>query len=107
VPNLCAPARRSLRSCQIFKPAARGTGLASGASEPAAAGGRDTCMRSWIATGCCLAVVSAAIGIGPMAHAEDDQAPAGGEATAAAAAPAPDPTRGGWDAFLDPLRDFE
>jgi len=64
-------------------------------------------MRSWIATGCCLAVVSAAIGIGPMAHAEDDQAPAGGEATAAAAAPAPDPTRGGWDAFLDPLRDFE
>jgi hypothetical protein len=44
-----------------------------------------------------------------VAPARADEAPAtGGEAAApAAAAPAPDPTRGGWDAFLDPLRDFE
>src|SRR5690242_17662992 len=33
-----------------------------------------------------------------------DEAPAGGTA---AAAPPPDPTRGQWDSFLDPLRDWE
>src|SRR5215468_617194 len=37
------------------------------------------------------------------------EAPAGGttEAAPAANAPPPDPTRGQWDSFLDPLRDFE
>ncbi|HLY37849.1 MAG TPA: outer membrane beta-barrel protein [Candidatus Binatia bacterium] len=34
----------------------------------------------------------------------DEAAPAEGTS---AAAPAPDPTRGQWDSFLDPLRDFE
>jgi hypothetical protein len=39
-----------------------------------------------------------------------DEAPAAGgtaEAAPAANAPPPDPTRGQWDSFLDPLRDFE
>ena len=37
------------------------------------------------------------------------EAPAGGTTAAAPAAnaPPPDPTRGQWDSFLDPLRDFE
>jgi hypothetical protein len=37
-----------------------------------------------------------------------EQAPSGeGTGQPAEAAPAPDPTRGQWDSFLDPLRDFE
>jgi hypothetical protein len=38
----------------------------------------------------------------------DEPPAAGGTAAAPAAnAPPPDPTRGKWDSFLDPLRDFE
>jgi hypothetical protein len=58
-------------------------------------------MRNWIVRGCCLGIALASICIGPPARAEEA---AGG----AAAAEAPkDPTRGGWDSFLDPFRDFE
>src|SRR4029077_18726216 len=49
-----------------------------------------------------MALLAAIVAWGRQPRA--DEAPAGG---APATAPPPDPTRGQWDAFLDPLRDFE
>ncbi len=53
----------------------------------------------------CLAATIAFTGLAGLSTARAEEA-AGGEA-AAAQAPPPDPTRGQWDSFLDPLRDFE
>ena len=57
----------------------------------------------------CGAVAMATIlSVGARSSWAQEAAPQGGTAAAPAAnAPPPDPTRGKWDSFLDPLRDFE
>src|SRR5262245_66537551 len=56
------------------------------------------------------AIATATIAIVWASSVWAEEAPAAGgttEAAPAANAPPPDPTRGQWDSFLDPLRDFE
>src|SRR5438094_730377 len=73
-------------------------GLAGCWREPGWPGRRRLDMRTTLV----IAFLAAILVWGVSARAEE--APAEG---AAEKAPPPDPTRGQWDSFLDPLRDFE
>src|SRR5215470_17065669 len=64
-------------------------------------------MEMRIALRGCGAIAMAIILSAGASSAWADEPPAAGGATPAANAPPPDPTRGQWDSFLDPLRDFE
>src|SRR5262249_43870368 len=66
-------------------------------------------MEMRIALRACGAIAMASILTVGASSAWAEEAPAAGgtEAAPAANAPPPDPTRGQWDSFLDPLRDFE
>ncbi len=62
-------------------------------------------MRTLIMSGCLAAAMAGMGPVGGTARADEAAAPEG--AAPAASQPPPDPTRGQWDSFLDPLRDFE
>ena len=58
--------------------------------------------------GCGAIAMATILSFGARSSWAQEAAPQGGTAAAPAAnAPPPDPTRGKWDSFLDPLRDFE
>src|SRR5262249_48136082 len=57
---------------------------------------------------CGAIAMATMLSVGARSSWAQEAAPPGGTAAAPAAnAPPPDPTRGKWDSFLDPLRDFE
>src|SRR5262245_24561809 len=76
-------------------------GLAECRREPGWPGRRRLDMRMTLV----IAVLAAILAWGWRSGARAEEAPA--EGGTAEKAPPPDPTRGQWDSFLDPLRDFE